>query len=85
MQSILKRAMFSDIDIPALEISDLAISYPGMTEAFLRLYTAYREEQLARVLGAPGARRRRITVGCRGLDANDPVAEVGRFLATAQQ
>ena len=47
MQSILKEPMFSDIDIPALEISDLAISYPGMTEAFLRLYTAYREEQLA--------------------------------------
>ncbi len=47
MQSILKDPMFSDIDIPPLEISDLAVSYPGMTEAFLRLYTAYREEQLA--------------------------------------
>src|ERR1700712_2348753 len=47
MQSILKEPMFSDIDIPALEISDLAVSYSGMAEAFLRLYTAYREEQLA--------------------------------------
>ena len=25
--------MFSDIDIPSLEISDLAVSYPGMAEA----------------------------------------------------
>ena len=47
MQAVLKEPMFADIDIPALEISDIAISYPGMTEAFLRLYTAYREEQLA--------------------------------------
>ncbi len=47
MQSIMKEPMFADIDIPALEISDIAVSYPGVTEAFLRLYTAYREEQLA--------------------------------------
>ena len=67
MQSILKEPMFSDIDIPALEISDLAISYPGMTEAFLRLYTAYREEQLALAdRRAPATRRRRVAVGCRG-------------------
>src|SRR3954468_11260706 len=71
--------MFSDIDIPALEISDLAASYPGMAEAFLRLYTAYREEQLAlaeRRGPAPAG-------GTAGAvyDANDPVAEVRRFLA----
>ena len=53
MQSILKDPMFSDIDLPALEFGDLAISYPGMTEAFLRLYTAYREEQLALADRAP--------------------------------
>ncbi len=80
MQSILKEPMFSDIDIPALEISDLAVSYPGMTEAFLRLYTAYREEQLALA-------DRRAPTGAASLtggsdfDANDPVEEVRRFLA----
>lgn len=79
MQSILKEPMFSDIDIPGLEISDLAVSYPGMAEAFLRLYTAYREEQLAlaeRRGPAPAG-------GTAGAvyDANDPVAEVRRFLA----
>ncbi|QUS41123.1 XRE family transcriptional regulator [Tardiphaga alba] len=81
LQSILKEPMFSDIDIPSLEISDLAVSYPGMAEAFLRLYTAYREEQLALA-----ERRGPATVGGAsdeggGYDANDPVAEVRRFLA----
>ena len=80
MQSILKEPMFADIDIPALEISDLAVSYPGMTEAFLRLYTAYREEQLALAERSAPA-----TAGVApdeaGFDANDPVAEVRRFLA----
>ncbi|WP_216074533.1 hypothetical protein, partial [Acinetobacter baumannii] len=47
LQGILKDPMFADIDMPSLEISDVATSYPGVTEAFLRLYTAYREEQLA--------------------------------------
>lgn len=78
LQSILKEPMFSDIDIPSLEISDLAVSYPGMAEAFLRLYTAYREEQLALAerrgpaLSAPSG---------EFYDGNDPVAEVRRFLA----
>jgi predicted transcriptional regulator/transcriptional regulator with XRE-family HTH domain len=81
MQSILKEPMFSDIDIPALEISDLAVSYPGMTEAFLRLYTAYREEQLAladRRVPLPGGGS---ASDDAAYDANDPVAEVRRFLA----
>ena len=81
MQAVLKEPMFADIDIPSLEISDIAIGYPGLAEAFLRLYTAYREEQLAladRKEPAAGtaSRSRR-----GGLDLNDPVAEVRRFLA----
>ena len=47
LQAVLKDPMFADIDMPSLEISDVATNYPGVTEAFLRLYTAYREEQLA--------------------------------------
>ena len=82
MQSILKEPMFSDIDIPTLEISDLAVSYPGMTEAFLRLYTAYREEQLALAdRSAPALAGVAALSGAEGFDANDPVAEVRRFLA----
>jgi len=82
MQSILNEPMFSDIDIPALEISDLAISYPGMTEAFLRLYTAYREEQVALAdRSAPALAGLASLSGAEGFDTNDPVAEVRRFLA----
>lgn len=75
MQAVLKEPMFADIDIPPLEISDIAIGYPGLAEAFLRLYTAYREEQLALAEGAKSLSSR------GGLDVNDPVAEVRRFLA----
>lgn len=81
LQSILKEPMFSDIDIPALEISDLAVSYPGMTEAFLRLYTAYREEQLALAERRSPSAAGVMSEDGGGYDANDPVAEVRRFLA----
>lgn len=82
MQSVLKEPMFADIDIPALEVSDLAVSYPGMTEAFLRLYTAYREEQLALAeRRAPDLVGGGSHPGQENFDANDPVAEVRRFLA----
>ena len=57
LQAVLKDPMFADIDMPSLEISDVATSFPGITEALLRLYTAYREEQLA--LADRGARRPR--------------------------
>lgn len=80
LQAVLKDPMFADVDMPSLEISDVATSYPGITEAFLRLYTAYREEQLA--LADRGARG--VVDGGFGAgnnDANDPVAEVRRFLA----
>ena len=77
MQAVMKDPMFADIDMPALEVSDVATSYPGITEAFLRLYTAYREEQLA--LADRGARES--GQGYTVPDANDPVAEVRRFLA----
>ncbi len=82
MQSILKDPMFSDIDIPPLEISDLAVSYPGMTEAFLRLYTAYREEQLALAEQRAPTMKGVAARWVQGKpDANDPVADVRRFLA----
>ncbi|MBR0831313.1 DUF2083 domain-containing protein [Bradyrhizobium manausense] len=82
MQSVLKDPMFSDIDIPTLEINDLAVSYPGMTEAFLRLYTAYREEQLALAERRdPAMAGAASSSGPDNFDANDPVADVRRFLA----
>lgn len=77
LQSVLKDPMFADIDLPPLEATDVATSYPGITEALLRLYTAYQEEHLA--LADRGAEAR--AGGNRAADAPDPVAEARRFLA----
>ena len=82
MQAVLKEPMFADIDMPSLEISDIAVGYPGLAEAFLRLYTAYREEQLALAdRRGPGLSATGSPSEGGGLDASDPVAEVRRFLA----
>ncbi|WP_340646428.1 short-chain fatty acyl-CoA regulator family protein [Phenylobacterium sp.] len=77
LQAVLKDPMFADIDLPALETADLAGNFPGITEALLRLYTTYREEQLA--LADRGAETHE--TGGEGGDATDPVAESRRFLA----
>src|SRR3546814_20700570 len=47
LQAALRDPMFTDLDLPKLQSEDVATNFPGMTEAFLRLYTAYQEEQLA--------------------------------------
>lgn len=78
LQAVLKDPMFADIDLPSLEIADVAGNFPGITEALLRLYTTYQEEQLAladRGVEALDA------VGAGSSDAPDPVAESRRFLA----
>ena len=73
LQSTLRDPMFAGIELKALEVADAAANFPGVTEAFLRLYTAYREEQLA--LADRSADQR------DAADAADPVAESRRFLA----
>ncbi|WP_296599010.1 short-chain fatty acyl-CoA regulator family protein [Phenylobacterium sp.] len=76
LQAVLKDPMFADIDLPSLEVADVTTNFPGITEALLRLYTSYREEQLA--LADRGATAE-TDVG-RSADASDPVAESRRFL-----
>ncbi len=76
LQTVLKDPIFADIELPSLEITDVVTNFPGIAEAFLRLYTAYHEEQLA--LADRGADARR--AGDKDVDASDPVAEVRRFL-----
>ncbi|MDB5687304.1 MAG: transcriptional regulator, family [Rhizorhabdus sp.] len=75
LQAVLKDPMFADIDLPPLATTDVATSYPGISEALLRLYTTYQEEQLA--LADRGAEGQ---AGARA-DAPDPAAEARRFLA----
>ena len=74
LQAVFRDPMFADIDIPALDTVDVSNNYAGVTEAMLRLYTAYKEEQLALAdtrAEAPGVDRA----------DRDPVAESRRFLA----
>src|SRR3954462_3409900 len=44
LAAVLKDPMFADIDLPPLETADVTTNFPAVTEALLRLYTAYREE-----------------------------------------
>ena len=81
LQTVLKDPLFADIDLPAMEASDVATNFPGVMEAFLRLYTTYQEEQLA--LADRGVEVS--ASGGRDPDAADPVAESRRFLAAAAQ
>jgi len=78
LQAALKDPMFADIDIPALEMADVAANFPGVADALLRLYTAYQEEQLAL---ADRTAETTTAAGSRSSDAPDPVAESRRFLA----
>ena len=74
LQAVLRDPMFADIDLPSLETADVITNFPGVSEALVRLYTAYREEQLALAdRGAEGD-------SGRGPDLSDPVAESRRFL-----
>lgn len=77
LQGVLKDPMFADIDLPPLEAADVAASYPGVAEALLRVYTAYKEEQLA--LADRGAEAR--AGASPDADSTDPVGEARRFLA----
>lgn len=77
LQAVFKDPMFADIDLPPLDATDVSANYAGITEAILRLYTAYKEEQLALAdSGAEGPAGHR-----RDVEERDPVAEAQRFLA----
>src|SRR5471030_55992 len=39
LQTMLKDPIFADIDLPSLEVADVVTNFPGIAEAFLRLYT----------------------------------------------
>ena len=47
LQAAMKDPIFAEIDVSPLELADVLSSFPGFTEAMLRLYTAYKEEQFA--------------------------------------
>ncbi len=68
---VLRDPIFADIDLPALEVADLATNFPGVSEALLRLHGAYvREQQALAEQRVPGAE-----------EAADPVSEARRFIS----
>lgn len=75
LQVAMKDPIFSDIDVSAIELADVMSSFPGFTEAMLRLYTAYKEEQFAL------ADKRHDAIDQNADSASDPVASVRAFLA----
>lgn len=72
LQGALRDPLFADIDLPALQSADVATNFPGITEAFLRLHTAYAEAQVALA-------DRHARPGEAGVP--DPLDEVRRFLS----
>lgn len=72
LSDALRDPIFSDIDLPALEVADVAASFPGVTEAMLRLYGAWQREQQAL------AEQRNAGPGT---SASDPIGEARRFVA----
>ncbi|WP_408586250.1 short-chain fatty acyl-CoA regulator family protein [Novosphingobium sp.] len=76
LNDVLRDPIFAEIDLPPLEVADVATSFPGITEAMLRLHGAYvREQQALAGLRADGGGG---SGGGRGVD---PVAEARRFVA----
>jgi len=45
LSDALRDPLFADIDLPPLEVADMASNFPGISEALLRVYGAYQREQ----------------------------------------
>lgn len=77
LTAVLKEPLFADIDLPALDIADIATSYPAFAEALLRLHTAFSEERLELA-----QRRETGEAGSAGEPVvTDPATEARHFLA----
>jgi predicted transcriptional regulator/transcriptional regulator with XRE-family HTH domain len=75
LSAVLREPLFDDLDLPSLDVADIAAGFPGFAEALLRLHATYEEGQ--REL----AERREGGLG--GLPVElDPVGDVRDFLAS---
>lgn len=72
INAILRDPIFDDIDLPALEVADLATSFPGVSEALLRLHGAFTRDHEALI-------QQRVS-GDKAGEA-DPVNEARAFLS----
>ena len=76
LQSALRDPLFADIDLGALEAGDVGANFPGVADAFLRLYATYQQEQLALA-----DRAAQVAPDAPSARTADPVDEARRFLA----
>ncbi|PQA86047.1 helix-turn-helix domain-containing protein [Hyphococcus luteus] len=67
---VMRDPLFADLELSPMDVEDVSQSYPAMAEAVIRLYTAYRDGQMALADHGDDAQ-----------DAPDPVAEARRFLS----
>jgi predicted transcriptional regulator/transcriptional regulator with XRE-family HTH domain len=75
LTAMLHDPIFAEIDLTALEVADIATSFPGVAEAMLRLHGAYVREQQALAGLRDGA----------GPDpAGDAIGQARRFIASAR-
>jgi hypothetical protein len=74
--AVLREPLFDDVDLPSLDVADIAAGYPGFAEALLRLHTAYEESQLELA-----ERREAASGGADMAPLTDSVTEVRNFLA----
>ncbi|MXO61333.1 ImmA/IrrE family metallo-endopeptidase [Altererythrobacter salegens] len=76
LEAVLRDPIFADIDLPALDVADVATSFPGFAEALLRVHAAYSDEHLAL------AQRRSAETGAPAVSGpTNPVVEARAFLA----
>lgn len=71
---VMRDPLLGDIDLPGLEIADLATSFPGVAEAILRLHGAYAREQQALA-------DRRLGTAATESTTPDPVRAVQEFFS----
>lgn len=69
LSDTLRDPLFSDIDFSPTEAEDVAVGYPGVAEAFQRLYTTFQDGQTA--LADKGA---------SAISKTDPLADARQFL-----
>lgn len=77
LKAVFKDPLFADIDLSPLELTDVSANYAGVVEGMLRLYTTYREEQMALADSSAEAGGER----ARKAEDRDPLAEARGFLA----
>jgi len=74
LDGVMRDPLFTDLELSPMDVEDASRSYPAVAEAVLRLYTAYRDGQLALAdHGGDGSDQIK--------SAPDPVAEARRFLS----